>query len=95
MIINLKETAGLACQIVFEYPHWGYEHIDDMLDTYDASGDPMPCNSNDLYDACRLAESLMGDTREYMSTCHAVEEHLAQMTLNRSRRTTVDTFEVP
>lgn len=51
-----KPTLELAAQVVFEYPEWGDEHIQEMLATYRACGDKPPCTADQLEDACKLLQ---------------------------------------
>lgn len=65
MARNTKKAnaIGLAVQIVFEYDDWGWEHISDMLSTYE-DGDA-PCSADELYDLCQKANMLKTAGRTY------------------------------
>jgi len=49
-----NEAVGLACQIVYEYNNWGWEHISDMLATYERPEKP-PCDGDELMNFCNIA----------------------------------------
>jgi hypothetical protein len=54
-----KETVvGLACQIAYEYPEWGEEHVSDMLRTYRENGEKAPCSGDELLDMTVKADAL-------------------------------------
>jgi len=50
----LKELAGLGCQIAFEYPGFGYEHVEDMMATYEDGSTGY--DGDDLMYAANLAK---------------------------------------
>ena len=56
MVYNFKTTAGVATQLVFEYPGWGAEHVSDMYSTYEECGDEPPCEFYTFEDACAYAQ---------------------------------------
>ena len=43
-----KDAVGVALQVAYEYPEWGCEHVSEMLDTYESSGDVPPCDYDEL-----------------------------------------------
>ena len=45
---SIIESVGLALQIAYEYDGCGGEHIEDMLATYNSSGDTPPCSYGEL-----------------------------------------------
>lgn len=51
---NKEDAVKLACQIAYEYKDWGWEHISDMLATYERPERP-PCNGDELYNLCNGA----------------------------------------
>jgi len=51
---NNKKAIGLALQIVYEYENWGWEHISDMLATYEDT--KPPCDGDELHDLCVIAD---------------------------------------
>ena len=53
---NKADAIRLACQIVYEYKDWGWEHISDMLATYERPERP-PCNGDELMDLCTAAQT--------------------------------------
>ena len=54
MKIDKAASVGLACQIAYEYENWGWEHISDMLATYERPEKP-PCDGDTLYFLCNIA----------------------------------------
>jgi len=52
--IDKAASVGLACQIAYEYENWGWEHISDMLATYERPEKP-PCDGDTLYFLCTKA----------------------------------------
>jgi hypothetical protein len=46
--MNKRNAVGLALQIAYEYPDWGDEHVSEMLDTYQHTGEKRPCNYDEL-----------------------------------------------
>jgi len=74
--MNIKDTAGLAAQIVFEYPEWGDEHIDDFMRTYSDCGDTAPCDGDELYDASHIANKLKNDGLDYKEVIDRLMEQL-------------------
>lgn len=55
---SLKTAVGVACQVAFEYPDWGPEHVSDMLATYDATGQEVPCDYDELMELTYAADAL-------------------------------------
>ena len=47
---SLEDAVGVALQIVFEYPDWTQEHVEDMFKTYESSGEEPPCSFDELED---------------------------------------------
>ena len=60
---NNKQAVGLACQLAYEYENVGWEHIDDMMATYE--DERPPCSGNDLYDLTMEAVKLKDDGKTY------------------------------
>ena len=51
---NRAEAIGVALQIAFEY-EWSPEHVSEMLDTYEASGERAPCDYDELFELTMAA----------------------------------------
>ena len=66
-------VAGLACQIAFEYPNWGNEHISDMLATQEGK---KPCSSDILYEATSKADTLKRAGKSYEKTLQEVKKFI-------------------
>ena len=63
---TLSEVDGLALQIVFEYPDWSGEHIEEMLALYEEEdGDEIPTSYDELYDRCNLVAKLKTEFGTY------------------------------
>ena len=55
---SLRDAIGVALQIAYEYPGWGPEHVSEMLDTYEASGENTPCCYDELMELALAADEL-------------------------------------
>ena len=51
---NIEELAGLACQIAFDYEGFGWEHISDMMATYEDNSPDF--DADDLMNASNIAK---------------------------------------
>jgi len=65
--IKKAESIGLACQIAFEYEKWGWEHISDMLATYEYPEKP-PCDGDTLLYLCNTAAKHKKDGLDFKAT---------------------------
>ncbi len=63
--MDKAETIGLACQLAFDYENPGWEHVSDMLATYDETGEVAPCDGDDLHDMMLMAVSLKKEGLSY------------------------------
>lgn len=79
---DLKTACGVACQIVYEYPDWGVEHVADMHATYRACGEPAPCSGDKLYDLTIAAARLKKAGLSY----DAAEKKLYEENKNGKRK---------
>ena len=74
---NRKMAVSLACQIVFEYPGWGDEHVSDMYQTYTDCGDRPPCTADELMDLCCEAEKVF-----CIPVCRVTEQEKWSLSVN-------------
>lgn len=73
---KLKDRYELAAQIVFEYENFGQEHISEMYQTYEESGDKPPCTFHELEDACYVIKRLKNEGLNFQdAVTRAVKEH--------------------
>lgn len=62
-----KDVAELACQIVFEYPDWTSEHVDEMHRCGECS-----CDVDELGVACEVVAKLQREGLDYDAILEAV-----------------------
>jgi hypothetical protein len=55
------EAVGIALQIVFEYPDWTAEHVDEMLNC----SEKRPCSGDELYELCQAADMMKRSGKTY------------------------------
>lgn len=60
-----NDAVLLALQIAFEYENWGPEHVSDMIDTYDATGEKAPCSYDELMDLTLIASKAKREGRSF------------------------------
>ena len=60
-----KNSIGLACQLAFEYENPGWEHISDMIATYEESGEKPPCNGDTLNDLMLKAVAMKKEGKTF------------------------------
>ena len=58
-----KDAVRLALQLAYEYENPDWEHVDDMIATYE--DDRPPCTGNDLYDLMMKGVKLKGEGKSY------------------------------
>ena len=62
-MVNKEDAIGLACQLAYEYENPGWEHISDMMATYE--DEKPPCNGDELYDLTMKAIQLKKEGKSY------------------------------
>jgi len=58
-----KDAVELACQIGYEYENPGWEHISDMMATYE--DERPPCDGDTLYNLTMKAVALKKEDKSY------------------------------
>ena len=67
-----KEAVGLACQLAFEYENPGWEHISDMMATYE--DEQPPCDGDTLNVLMNEAIRHKNDGKTYDETSKILEK---------------------
>ncbi len=62
---KFEECAGTACQIVFDYPNWGTEHVADMYATFKETGEKALFSIDDLATCCNMVDKLKAGGKSY------------------------------
>lgn len=81
---KIKDAIGLGLQLAYEYPGWGWEHISDMLATYERPS-KAPCDGDELYDlaneatAHKTAGLSFEDAQKAMLEKHTVKKKNKQI----------------
>ena len=60
---NKKNAIGLALQIAYEYDNPDWEHVSDMLATYE--DEAPPCNGDELHDLMTAGLKLKKEGKTY------------------------------
>ena len=61
-----KNAVGLACQLAFEYENPDWEHVSDMLATYE--DERPPCDGDTLHDLMNIAVKHKNEGKTYEET---------------------------
>jgi hypothetical protein len=80
---NKKIVIGLALQLVYDYPSWDGEMVEDMIKTYDDMGENRPCDVDTLFTFCNIADKLKKENNTW-------EE--AEKIMNKSTKKTMMNF---
>lgn len=68
---SIKSTASLAFQMVTDHPEWGSTHCYDTMTSYESQGAPeAPCNEEELYHACEVAQKSIDTNKKYSTDDH-------------------------
>ena len=75
MKYDINEIAGVATQLVYEYPDWTIHHVSDMYNIYEECGETTPCDFDTFGTACTVAQRYKDEGLDYFQTEQKIKDN--------------------